>query len=198
VSTPRRASTRDTIPDRAAYWLVVLGVYFFVGVLFFYSGKGKLFDAHWHAPAALKKQFQGTSIEKVPAVDTAWVMIGVLVLAIVAVMVLSLMRREFLPTRAKSLLTVALALALLNFACLSFGQTSTGNNEGTASLYLYFASTAIILMLVSRPARDGTLGATAASPAVANRSSAERARARTMGRDVVSAARQHTAECMPV
>jgi hypothetical protein len=43
---------------------------------------------------------------------------------------------------------VALALALVTFACLSFGQTSTGNNGGSASLYSYFGSTAIIFILV--------------------------------------------------
>jgi hypothetical protein len=34
--------------------------------------------------------------------------------------------------------------------CLSSGQTSTGGNEGTASLYSYFASTAVILLLVRK------------------------------------------------
>jgi hypothetical protein len=84
----------------------------------------------------------------VPGVDTAWVIIGILELAVVALMVVSIMRGEFLPRRTKSVLLVALALALVTFACLSFGQTSTGNNQGTASLYTYFASTAVILLLV--------------------------------------------------
>jgi hypothetical protein len=45
--------------------------------------------------------------------------------------------------------------ALLAFACLSFGQTSTGNTEGTASLYTYFASTAMIFLLVLRLPPNG-------------------------------------------
>jgi hypothetical protein len=48
---------------------------------------------------------------------------------------------------------------------VSFGQTSTGNNQGTASLYLYFASTAIILMLDSRLHPTDTPGAPAHPPA---------------------------------
>ena len=44
---------------------------------------------------------------------------------------------------------------LLTYACLSFGQTSIGNNEGTASLYTYFASTAIIFLLVLRLPPNG-------------------------------------------
>ena len=42
-----------------------------------------------------------------------------------------------------------IALALLTFACLAFGQTATNQFSGTAELYTYFASTAVILILVS-------------------------------------------------
>jgi len=44
---------------------------------------------------------------------------------------------------------VALAIALITFAVLAFGQTATGEFAGTASLYQYFAATAVILILVS-------------------------------------------------
>jgi hypothetical protein len=135
-TTPSAADQRAGFADRAAYWPIVIGVYFLVGVLFFYSGKGKLFDQDGHAPPALKKQFEGTFIDKVPGVDTAWVVIH----------------------RAKGLLLVALALALLNFACLSFGQTSTGTTEGTASLYMYFGATAVIILLVLRLPPNGPPG----------------------------------------
>jgi len=108
------------------------GIYFLVGVLFLYSGKGKLFDDNGHAPAALAKQFDGTFIGTFPGVDALWVIVGILELLIAALMVLSLLR------------------GLFTFACLSFGQTTTGNTEGTASLYTYFGSTAIIMLLVPR------------------------------------------------
>ena len=65
-------------------------------------------------------------------------------------MVASLIRLEILPHRDKSLLQVALGVALLVFACLAFGQTSTNQFEGTASLYTYFGSTAVILILVGQ------------------------------------------------
>ncbi len=61
----------------------------------------------------------------------------------------SLIRLEFLPHRDKSILQVGLALALLTFACLAFGQTATNQFSGTAELYTYFGSTAVILILVS-------------------------------------------------
>jgi|SRR3954466_2874778 len=147
-STQAAADERGSGLDQVAYWLTIVGVYFLIGVLFFYSGKGKLFDDDGHAPAPLKEQFKGTFIEKVPGVDTAWVMIGIMELAIFLLIVLSIVRGEFLPRRGKLLLLIAVALALVNFACLSFGQTSTGNNAGTASLYSYFGSTAVVFLLV--------------------------------------------------
>lgn len=61
----------------------------------------------------------------------------------------SLLRTEFLPHRDKSLMQVALAVALITFACLAFGQAATGQFQGTASLYQYFAGTVVILILVS-------------------------------------------------
>jgi uncharacterized membrane protein YphA (DoxX/SURF4 family) len=149
-TTPAVPAERDSAFDQASYWLTLIGVYFLVGVLFFYSGKGKLFDDDGHAPEALAKQFDGTFIDKVPGVDTAWVILGILELLVVLVLVLSLARREFLPDRTKSLLLVGLSLGLLTFACLSFGQTSTGQHEETASLYTYFGVTAVIILLVSK------------------------------------------------
>lgn len=38
---------------------------------------------------------------------------------------------------------------MLVFACLAFGQTATNQFSGTASLYMYFAWRAIIVILVS-------------------------------------------------
>ena len=67
---------------------------------------------------------------------------------IFALLLASLVRGEFLPSRRKSLMLVGLSLAFLTFACLSFGETTTGQLGGTASLYTYFGSTAIIFVLV--------------------------------------------------
>ena len=65
-------------------------------------------------------------------------------------LVASLIRLEFLPHRDKGLMQyVGLAVAMLAFACLAFGQTATKQYAGTASLYTYFGSTVVILILVS-------------------------------------------------
>ncbi|HKG39156.1 MAG TPA: hypothetical protein VKB25_09230 [Conexibacter sp.] len=142
------AETRGTIFDDVAYWLTMASVYFLVGVLFFYSGKEKLFDNDANVPPGIEKQFEGTFVATFPGVDALWAILSVLEFAVFVLLLVSLLTGEFLPHRRKGVLLVGLSLALFTFACLSFGQTSTGNNEGTASLYTYFGATAIVMLLV--------------------------------------------------
>jgi len=140
---------QGTIFDGAAYWATLIGVYLMVGGLMFYSGKEKLFDDNGHPPPSIVTQFKGTFIDTFPGTHAAWIILGVLEFAVFALLVLSLVRLEFLPHRDKWLLQVGLAVALLAFACLAFGQTATKQYAGTASLYAYFGSTVVILILVS-------------------------------------------------
>ncbi len=139
---------RATLFDDVAYWLTIASVYFLVGVLFFYSGKEKLFDGDAKAPPGIARQFSGTFVATFPGVDALWAILSVLEFGIFVILVVSLVTGEFLPHRRKRVLLVGLSLALFTFACLSFGQTSTGNNEGGASLYTYFGVTAVIFLLV--------------------------------------------------
>src|SRR5215470_13371554 len=140
---------QGTIFDGVAYWATLLGVYLMVGGLMFYSGKEKLFDDNGHPPQSIVQQFHGTFIDTFPGTHAAWIILGVLEFAVFVLLLLSLIRLEFLPHRDKSLLQVGLAVALLTFACLAFGQTATKQYAGTASLYTYFGATAVILILVS-------------------------------------------------
>ena len=140
---------RGSLWDGVAYWAIIAGVYLMVGGLMFYSGKEKLFDDNGHAPAGIVKQFQNSFLHVIPGTDAAWVILGILEFAVFVVLLASLLRGEFFPHREKSLMQVALAIALITFACLAFGQTATGQFEGTASLYQYFGATAVILILVS-------------------------------------------------
>jgi len=138
-----------SVGDGIAYWAIVVGVYLMVGGLFCYSGKDKLFDQNGHPPQAIVQQFAGTFVDTFPGIHAAWIILGVLELAVFALLVLSLVLAEFLPHRPNHAMQVALAVALITFACLAFGQTSTGQFAGTASLYQYFGATVVILILVS-------------------------------------------------
>ena len=140
---------RGTIFDGIAYWLILAGVYLMVGGLMFYSGKDKLFDSDRNAPAGIEEQFENSFLSTFPGTDTAWFILGVFEFSVFVLLLASLVRLEFLPHRDKSILQVGLALALLTFACMAFGQTATHQYSGTAELYTYFASTAVVLVLVS-------------------------------------------------
>ena len=140
---------QGTIFDGIAYWATLVGVYVMVGGLMFYSGKGKLFDDDGNAPQGIKDQFAGTFIDTFPGADAAWTILGILEFAVFLFLLASVIRLEFLPHRDKGLLMVGLSVALLVFGIMAFGQTATGQHEGTASLYTYFGSTVVILILVS-------------------------------------------------
>src|SRR6476646_6590447 len=115
---------KGTLFDGAADWATLVGVYLMVGGLMFYSGKEKLFDDDGNAPQGIKDQFKGTFLDTFPGTDAAWVILGLLEFGVFVLLLLSLIRLEFLPHREKSILQVGLALALLTFACLAFGQTA--------------------------------------------------------------------------
>jgi peptidoglycan/LPS O-acetylase OafA/YrhL len=134
--------------DGIAYWVTVIGIYLMVGGLMFYSGKEKLFDDNGNAPSAIQQQFQGSFLAKVPGVDAAWTILGILEFGVALLLIVSLLRVEFLPHRAKVFMQLALAVALLTFACLAFGQTATKQFQGVASLYQYFGATVVIMLLV--------------------------------------------------
>jgi hypothetical protein len=95
------------------------------------------------------QQFHNSFVSTFPGVHAAWIILGILEFGVFALLVLSVVLAEFLPHRSKHVMQVALAVALVTFACLAFGQTSTGQFAGTASLYQYFGATVVILILVS-------------------------------------------------
>ena len=135
--------------DGIAYWATIAGVYLMVGGLMFYSGKDKLFENDGNPPQAIKDQFANSFLSTFPGTDAAWMILGLLEFGVFILLVVSLVLCEFLPHRPKSAMQVALAVALVTYACLAFGQTATGQFQGTASLYQYFAATVVILILVS-------------------------------------------------
>lgn len=133
--------------DWAIYGLILAGIYFLVGVLFFYGGKEKILDGIG-APPGIEKQFAGTFLDTIPGVDAAWTILGILELSIFVLMVVSLLMREFMPNRRKPFLLCGLALAIFTFSILAIGQNVTGENGGVAELFLYAGATGVLLFLV--------------------------------------------------
>jgi uncharacterized membrane protein len=144
-TSSRRGSMRWE--DGAVYALILAGIYLLVGVLFFYAGKEKIIDGHG-APPPIAKQFSGTFLDTIPGVDAAWTILGILESAIFVLVVISLVRLEFMPDRRKSFLLSALGLAVFTFSILAMGQNVTGENEGVAELFTYAGATGILIGLV--------------------------------------------------
>jgi hypothetical protein len=148
MDQPKNATAgRMRWEDGVVYALVLAGIYLLVGVLFFYAGKEKIFDG-LGAPPPIEKQFSGTFLNTIPGVDAAWTILGLLELGIFVLVIVSLIRLEFLPNRPKSFLLSALGLAIFTFSILGIGQNVVGENEGVAELFLYAGATAVMLGLV--------------------------------------------------
>jgi hypothetical protein len=142
-----RDSERMCWEDGVVYTLVLAGIYLLVGVLFFYAGKEKIFNG-LGAPAGIEKQFSGTFLNTIPGVDAAWTILGILEFVVFLLMVASLIRLEFMPSRRKPILLSGLALAIFTFSILAIGQNVTGENSGVAELFLYAGATGVLIGLV--------------------------------------------------
>ncbi|WP_028062534.1 hypothetical protein [Solirubrobacter soli] len=133
---------------KIAYLFALLGVYVVSSGLWFYGFWSKAIDGDFKIPDALRKQFDATFLGTIPGAQASWVIITILEGIVFLTLIASVVTTEFRPSRRKPLLLTALALALLVFALLSFGQNATAQHESVASLYGYFGSTLIIMMFV--------------------------------------------------
>src|SRR4029077_20428936 len=80
--------------------------------------------------------------------DAAWTILGILEAVIFILVLVSLVRLEFMPDRRKSFLLGALALAIFTFSILAMGQNVVGENSGVAELFIYAAATGVLMGLV--------------------------------------------------
>ena len=152
TSTPRAEGYDPGVAaspfDKVAYLFAMVGLYVMVGGLFFYGFWEKAVDGDFDIAPPLKAQFDKTFIGTFPGADAAWVIIALLEGVVFLLLLASLATMEFRPSRRKPMLLTALAMALLVFGLLSFGQNATAQHESVASLYGYFGATVIIMLFV--------------------------------------------------
>jgi uncharacterized BrkB/YihY/UPF0761 family membrane protein len=134
--------------DKVAYLFALLGLYVMVGGLFFYGFWNKAIDGDFKIAPPLEEQFDKTIIGTIPGADVSWVLIIILEGLVFLLVVASLATTEFRPSKRKPFLLTALAMALLVFGLLSFGQNATAQHESVASLYGYFGATVILMLFV--------------------------------------------------
>jgi len=148
AARPDEPQATDATASVVSYRLAIAGVYILQGFLWYFSFKEKIFDDDAKAPPPIKKQFAGTVIDSFPRIDAVLAILGILEGLIFLAVVISLLTGKFLPQRRKPILLGGLALAMLTFAVLAFGETLTKQYGSVASLYAYFGATAVIFVLV--------------------------------------------------
>jgi uncharacterized BrkB/YihY/UPF0761 family membrane protein len=134
--------------DKVAYLFAMVGLYVMTGGLFFYGFWHKAVDGDFDIAPPLAEQFDQTFIGTIPGADAAWVIITILEGIVFLLILASLVTMEFRPSKRKPFLLTSLAMALLVFGLLAFGQTATEQHESVASLYGYFGATVIIMLFV--------------------------------------------------
>lgn len=102
-------------------------------------------------PEWFLKQFTGSLLDVFPgALAASFYLIALLELASALILILSLLKREHLPGRNKSLLNAGLLLSQLTFVSLAFGQRITHQFEGAFMLFAYATLTFLAAQLVLR------------------------------------------------
>ena len=145
----RNAPTVEAGPfDKIAYLFSLVGLYVMTGSLFFYGFWSKAIDGDFTIPPPLKKQFDATIIGTIPGAQASWTILTLLEGLVFLVLVASIVTMEFRPSKRKPFLLTALAMGLLVFGLLSFGQNATAQHESAATLYGYFGSTVILMIFV--------------------------------------------------
>ena len=134
--------------DKVAYLFALVGLYVMTGALFFYGFWHKAVDGDFKIPPPLEEQFDKTFIGTIPGAQASWAIIIILEGLVFLLLLASIVTTEFRPSRRKPFLLTALAMALLVFGLLAFGQNATEQHESVASLYGYFGTTVILMIFV--------------------------------------------------
>src|SRR3954470_24223582 len=134
--------------DAATYWSGIAATYLSYGFLWYYAAKEKLFDQNGTTPAGLAKAYTGTFIDNFPGINATWLVLGILEAIAFVAIAASVVSGEFMPTRRKPILLAGLAISMLTFAVMTFGQNLIGNFEGVASLFTYMGVTGVVYAVI--------------------------------------------------
>lgn len=153
--SPRRLHVRTQTLDLShagRYWTYATtlgGVYLSVGFLFYFAAKEKLLGAGAGTmPAGLQKEFSGSLLASVPGLNAAWTLLGAAEAAVVVLLAVSLLRGEFLPTRAKPVLFAGLGLSMLSFGLMGLANDMVGDVALALTVFTYMGLTAVVMVLI--------------------------------------------------
>jgi hypothetical protein len=149
--------------DTLAYYARYVAIYLIFGLTMGLSSIEKLTGP---VPDWFSDQFESTWVASFPGLGVAWLMAGVLEIAVALLCVVSIVTLEVLPSRRKPFLKLALGIAAITFMMLAIGQRITFQFDGAASLFFYFGATMATLLVVFRDeAHDDAVDAREAAAA---------------------------------
>ena len=142
-------SAKTPVGKLVTYWLTLGGVYLMQGALWYYGAYEKIIGGNLKAPAGIEKGFAGTFVDTFPGVGVAWGVISIAEALLVVGLAASLIRGEFLPGRAKTILTATLGASFVVLGLLLFGQSMIGEHDSVASLFTYGGVTLLMMGAVA-------------------------------------------------
>lgn len=102
-------------------------------------------------PDWFRNQFAKTILNPFPgSITVNYYLIAALELGVVALFLLSGVQLEFLAGHSREFLRMGLVLALFVFFALGFGLRISGDYQGAANLFGYFACTLLALLYVEK------------------------------------------------
>lgn len=110
------------------------------------AAAGKLLSGG--VPEWFSGQFSKTFLASFPGLAASFYSIALLEAAAALAAFGSLLRGEFLRARSPALLYAAILLSLLLFVQLNFGKQLLADFDGTHDLFMYFAGTLVVLVVV--------------------------------------------------
>jgi hypothetical protein len=146
--TAERTDARADIGQLATYWLSIVAIYLIQGALWYYAAYEKIVGGDLKAPPGIQKAFAGSFVDSFPGTGFAWGVVSIAEAFIVIGLLASLIRMEFLQSRAKPILMASMAFSLLVLGALLFGQSMIGAHDSVASLFTYAAGTLVMMAAV--------------------------------------------------
>lgn len=129
----------------------LLPVYLLFMATFAQAGMEKFFSKG--VPDWFRKQFEPTILNAFPgALTLEYYLLALMELSVLVLFALSAVNLEFLAQHDKSILKIALLMALFTFFALGFGLRMSGDFQGAANLFVYFGVAFLIFYYVERAA----------------------------------------------
>jgi hypothetical protein len=133
--------------EAAYHYVKYAAIYLMFGLTMGISSIEKLTEA---VPDWFAEQFAGTFVETFPGLSTSWLVAGVLEVLTAVLILVSVVRLEFMPGKERTWLRIGLSLAAFTFMLLGVGQRVSSQFDGAASLFFYFGATMATLLVVHR------------------------------------------------